>query len=1238
MFVGIGAFLNATNCAFQNNQALGGSGGEPAFDDLDGEDGQGKGGAIFLRSFGQAVVKGSTFSNNAAEDAANLASDNNAYAGAIVVEDVALVIDDLSDDPDAVLGDAIVATAGGKVTLRALVQEYDFLNWSGTATFDPALFGGKGNQVLELNPALGPLTLDSIKFNLLGPGAETLAISGQESTRIFKLVNSNVKITDLTLQDGFAEGGSGGTGNAGGGGGAGMGGAIFAFQTILRAEEVVFENNEARGGSGGISNTDPIMGGGGGGSSEEDGISATDANGGSGGRGVNAFTPGGASNGGNGSPVFGGGGGGGQGLAGGDGGAGGFGSGGGGGGSSGGDGGAGGLGGGGGGGVASGDGGLFGGDGGASGGGGAGLGGAVFINQSTNFVSTNCAYLNNRAIGGSEVAGQSQPGEGKGGAIFIEGTVPITLEEARFSNNTASNAAVEPGDNPSMFGPAVVFGIEETINDASDLPDASPGDGSARTASATTTFRSVLDEFSATGWVGSATFDEGLLAGALPVVVPVVSSMALLNGELTIKGPGADQLLFDGGGTSRLLEVLNPALLTLSGVTLTNGFATEGGGIFCTGGLDLIDSAVTSCTTSSGNGGGIFIQGTVNATRILNCLIADNIAGGTGGGIAIETGTVSIVNSTISGNQSVGDGGGVGVPPFLAPIVRITNCTVTNNRADIGDALGGLTGGVLSSGACILRNSIVAGNFGVGEDSIRIDSNPDVGGVVTANANNLIGEGSTIQGVLGSDITFETGDIESIGEVIAPLLDNGGTTLTHAVVPFSRALNNGSDGLAIDPFTFARLATDQRGEPFTRLQSSQVDIGAFELSVEGISPEVFIEQSPTQADPTNTFPIEFNVLFSEPVLPINFSSVAFAGTASGINYEVVEIDRALYKIRVLSAATDGTVKPIMFANATADTFGNNSLTPVSGDDTVTLDLTAPIVGLTTDSPNFDLPSPVTISAVFNEPVTGFALDDIEVVNGVASNLQGGGTEFSFRVTGLALDQFIVRIPQGGAVDAVGNPSAASADFIRFFNTLNEGEGDLEGEGVEEGEGVLEGEGVAEGEGAQDGEGDPLDPTIEALLDSFRSLDTSGNTALSLSEARVLFPALTFGEFLDIDSNIDGQVTVAELLNALGANEIIYSSDTNGDKVVSLSEVVRVVQLFGAGGYTCLALPGESEDGYEPLGAKGNFSCALPHAADVSGAPDGVISLSELLRVIQFFSTGGIEFCEGLSEDDFCPAS
>jgi len=77
------------------------------------------------------------------------------------------------------------------------------------------------------------------------------------------------------------------------------------------------------------------------------------------------------------------------------------------------------------------------------------------------------------------------------------------------------------------------------------------------------------------------------------------------------------------------------------------------------------------------------------------------------------------------------------------------------------------------------------------------------------------------------------------------------------------------------------------------------------------------------------------------------------------------------------------------------------------------------------------------------------------------------------------------------------------------------------------------------------------------------------------------------------------------------------------------------QLYNAGGYTCLDNPGDSEDGYAP-GANEGALCALFHAADYDGGPDSAISLSELLRIIQFFSSGGYTYCPELTtEDGFC---
>jgi hypothetical protein len=80
-------------------------------------------------------------------------------------------------------------------------------------------------------------------------------------------------------------------------------------------------------------------------------------------------------------------------------------------------------------------------------------------------------------------------------------------------------------------------------------------------------------------------------------------------------------------------------------------------------------------------------------------------------------------------------------------------------------------------------------------------------GVPDANGN-LIGSGAGIDPRLG------------------PLADNGGPTLTHALLPESRAINAG-DPAAMPGVDGAPL-NDQRGAPFTRIYDGRIDIGAFE--------------------------------------------------------------------------------------------------------------------------------------------------------------------------------------------------------------------------------------------------------------------------------------------------------------------------------------------------------------------------------------------------------------------------
>src|SRR5690606_30897865 len=98
--------------------------------------------------------------------------------------------------------------------------------------------------------------------------------------------------------------------------------------------------------------------------------------------------------------------------------------------------------------------------------------------------------------------------------------------------------------------------------------------------------------------------------------------------------------------------------------------------------------------------------------------------------------------------------------------------------------------------------------------------------------------------------------------------------------------------------------------------------------------------------------------------------------------------------------------------------------------------------------------------------------------------------------------------------------------------------------------------------------------------------------------------------------------------------VVHSADWHGtpDQRIDLEELLRVIQLYNAASGFCCG-EGETEDGYA-IGPCEAFACAA-HSADFL-EPYWEISLSELLRVVQFFNLGGYYPCpEGGESDGFC---
>jgi hypothetical protein len=205
----------------------------------------------------------------------------------------------------------------------------------------------------------------------------------------------------------------------------------------------------------------------------------------------------------------------------------------------------------------------------------------------------------------------------------------------------------------------------------------------------------------------------------------------------------------------------------------------------------------------------------------------------------------------------------------------------------------------------------------------------------------------------------------------------------------------------------------------------------------------------------------------------------------------------------------------------------------------------------------------------------------------------------------------------------------------------EGEGGTEGEGEGEGDGALEGE----GEGELTEEQERLRILADNLLFLFPLTDLDDDNLMSFNEVSASLPSLQQADFDLFDSDDNGELTPGELHRYAGPVRI-HNMDYNGDKQFTLTELLRVVQFYNSpGGYGCVEIPGSNEDGFEPLAAKGaEAPTCKRHASDYENNGNFEISLTELLRAIQFFNFSGGNYgyaseCGGLvTEDGFCPSA
>ena len=326
-----------------------------------------------------------------------------------------------------------------------------------------------------------------------------------------------------------------------------------------------------------------------------------------------------------------------------------------------------------------------------------------------------------------------------------------------------------------------------------------------------------------------------------------------ISKNLTIDASSlADGITISGNNSSRIFRISLGSVVTMEKLTIIDGLEigsieSDGGGIFNSGDLTLIQSTVSDNSVDN-DGGGIYNSGTLT---LVQSTVSDNLADDDGGGISNENGaSLTLTQSTVSGNASDDDGGGiycVGSSTLVA-----TNSTIANNSALVGGNTpsgGGIFvssstltltyctivgnssnasgGGVrVDNTSVTIENTIVANNTASGSGAdIELDND---GSIITPVGTNLIGDNDSVE------TEFPAGPLHGttanpVDPLLAPLNNYGGLTETKPPLVGSPA---------IDPTGGATTSTetdDQIGSARVvdgdLIAGAIVDVGAVEAGL-----------------------------------------------------------------------------------------------------------------------------------------------------------------------------------------------------------------------------------------------------------------------------------------------------------------------------------------------------------------------------------------------------------------------
>jgi hypothetical protein len=206
-------------------------------------------------------------------------------------------------------------------------------------------------------------------------------------------------------------------------------------------------------------------------------------------------------------------------------------------------------------------------------------------------------------------------------------------------------------------------------------------------------------------------------------------------------------------------------------------------------------------------------------------------------------------------------------------------------------------------------------------------------------------------------------------------------------------------------------------------------------------PSLTINQAMGQADPANSSPINFTVVFSETVNDFATGDVTLSGTA-GATTAMVSGSGTTYNVAVSGMTTSGTVIATIAAGVATGAGGKANTASTSTDNTVTYDPNAPTV-LSSNRANSNPTNAASVSftVTFSESVTGvdtndFALTTTGLTGAAITNVSGGNNVYTVTVsTGSGNGTLRLDVSDNDSIqDAVGNPLGGAGAGNGNFTT------------------------------------------------------------------------------------------------------------------------------------------------------------------------------------------------------------